>query len=106
MAQRMEALERAWEEHQRRPLPPDHWDAELGGIHADLVLYDDRVAGAVANVVQHGRVDPAALRPDRALKERLRSIAALEDGRREGADEYLKYVEHLESLLELARAVR
>ena len=106
MTQQMQALERAWSEHQKRAFPADHWDPELGGLHADLVLYDDRVAGAVAAVAQHGRVDPTALEPDLRLRERLRSIIALKDERRDAANEYLKYVEHLERLLELATAVR
>lgn len=96
-------LRRAWEEHQLVRIPDDSSDPELGWIHADVVLYDDQVAGAVATLLSGAQPRLMMLDTNELLEGTLESIIALHDGREQQAVEYLDYVRRLNRLLRLAK---
>lgn len=102
-----EELARAVEELGRLPFPARSADDRADLLHAELLLYDSSVGEAVMALLTGERPDNDALRPNPVLRSDLEALAASGDAEAAAdARAYLEYLERLDALLQLARALR
>jgi len=99
-------LAHAVEDFMKTPFPARSIDEEADGLHADLLLFDSAVGDTMMTMINGGRVPWEDLHADPELRQRLEHLAALENAAGAAdAQLYLEYLNGLDQLLQLARAV-
>jgi hypothetical protein len=99
-------LARAVEDFMKIPLPDRSADEEADQLQADLLLFDSAVGDTLMTMLNGGRVPREDLRNDLDLRQRLERLAASDNPIAvTDAQLYLGYLNGLEHLLEMARAM-
>lgn len=88
------------------PFPQDSDDDQLSELYAELVALDSNVAALVQSVLGGVKLSLRELRYNEALEIQLSQIRLQEgDANTSEADTYLRYLQQLKQLLDLATKV-
>ncbi|HEX2951968.1 MAG TPA: hypothetical protein VHV83_20735 [Armatimonadota bacterium] len=99
-------LARAIEEFSKTSFPERSENDRADQLHAELLLFDSAVGEAVMTVAQGKHVPKEDLRGNPELRQDLEQLAAGDDAvAAADAAKYLTYLDGLEHLLHIARAV-